>query len=318
MHAAQANWVSAIKTISAVYFEGGDFVDTAATAAGELYGYGKTNVLFKPTKATDHPFRPTAEEAMSYFVGAEAMKNDEFKGEDAGFAINGGKGWSKVVFTNHQIDLNGTTALAMGSYDFTCATTGEVTEGVEFTFGYKRCADGKPRIHLHHSSVPYSAAPAAVTEAEVLECQAKWASAIASISSVYLGKGDFVAAAGEAAGELYGYGHHNVLFKPTKATKHPFRPTGADAMSYFVGAEAMENDEFKGEDAGFAINGGSGWKSVVFNNHQIELYGFAANTSSRCEGSNTVIEKQPMWQPLLNNHLRLLCLDAPLFPRRTL
>ena len=83
MHAAQANWVSAIKTISAVYFEGGDFVDTAATAAGELYGYGKTNVLFKPTKATDHPFRPTAEEAMSYFVGAEAMNNDEFKGEDA-------------------------------------------------------------------------------------------------------------------------------------------------------------------------------------------------------------------------------------------
>ena len=80
MHAAQANWVSAIKTISEVYFEGGDFVGTAATAAGELYGYGKTNVLFKPTKATDHPFRPTAEEAMSYFVGAEAMNNDEFKG----------------------------------------------------------------------------------------------------------------------------------------------------------------------------------------------------------------------------------------------
>ena len=59
------------------------------------------------------------------------------------------------------------------------------------------------------------AAPAAVTEAEVLECQAKWANAIASISSVYLEEGDFVAAAGEAAGELYGYGHHNVLFKPT-------------------------------------------------------------------------------------------------------
>merc|ERR1711988_725083 len=106
--------------------------------------------------------------------------------------------------------------------------------------------DGKVRISLHHSSVPYSAAPAAITEAEVLECQAKWANAIASISSVYLEKGDFVAAAGKAAGELYGYGHGNVLFKPTKATAHPFRPTGADAMSYFVGAAAMENDEFTG------------------------------------------------------------------------
>jgi hypothetical protein len=33
---------------------------------------------------------------MSYFVGAEAMENAEFEGEDAGFAINGGKGWKKV------------------------------------------------------------------------------------------------------------------------------------------------------------------------------------------------------------------------------
>merc|ERR1712087_775671 len=205
---------------------------------------GKSDVLFKPTKATDHPFRPTGEDAMSYFMGAEAMKNDEFKGEDAGFAINGGKGWSKVVFTNHQIDLNGETATAMGSYDFTCATTGDVAT-VEYTFGYKRCADGKPRICLHHSSVPYAAAPAAVTEAEVLECQAKWASAIASISSVYLEGGDFVAAAAEAAGELYGYGHHDVLFKPTKAAKYQFRPMAAEAMSYFVGADAMGMDEYK-------------------------------------------------------------------------
>ena len=48
------------------------------------------------------------------------------------------------------------------------------------------------------------APPAAITEAEVLECQAKWAAAIASISATYAEKGDFVGAAGEAAGELYG------------------------------------------------------------------------------------------------------------------
>merc|ERR1712023_43418 len=95
------------------------------------------------------------------------MGMDEFKGEDAGFAINGGKGWSKVVFTNHQIDLSADSAVAMGSYDFTCATTGDVAT-VEYTFGYKRCADGKPRIFLHHSSVPYSAgtAPAPAVESE--------------------------------------------------------------------------------------------------------------------------------------------------------
>ena len=162
MLTAQANWVSAIKVISAVYSEGGDFVGTAGSAAGELYGYGKTNVLFKPTKATEHPFRPTAEEAMSYFVGAEAMKNDEFKGEDAGFAINGGKGWSKVVFRNHQIKCYGEVAHAMGDYVFTDATSGDEVR-VEYTFGYQRNDDGNVRICLHHSSVRRShrRAPAA-------------------------------------------------------------------------------------------------------------------------------------------------------------
>merc|ERR1712032_161607 len=177
-----------------------------------------------------------------------------------------------VVFRNHKVDLNGPTAQAMGDYVFTDATSGDEVR-VEYTFGYKRCEDGEVRICLHHSSVPYDAKPAPVTEAEVLEAQQLWADSIASISKVYADKGDFVAAAGEAAGKLYGYGKSDVLFKPTKATKNPFRPTGEDAMSYFVGADAMENNKFKGEDAGFAINGGKGWKSVVFRNHKIDLNG---------------------------------------------
>merc|ERR1711918_184063 len=112
--------------------------------------------LFKPTKATDHPFRPTGEDAMSYFVGAEAMKNDKFKGEDAGFAINGGRGWKSVTFRNHKVDLNADTAQAMGDYIFVDATSGDEVR-VEYTFGYKRNDDGKVRIYLHHSSVPYAA-----------------------------------------------------------------------------------------------------------------------------------------------------------------
>ena len=128
----------------------------AGEAAGLLYGYGHTNVLFKPTKATKNTFRPTGEAAMSYFVGAANFPGSEkFEGEDKGFAINGGKGWSDVVFSNHQIDLNGTVAIAMGTYDFTCATSGDVST-LEYTFGYKRNSDGKARIFLHHSSVPYS------------------------------------------------------------------------------------------------------------------------------------------------------------------
>merc|ERR1719182_567046 len=129
---------------------------------------------------------------MSYFVGAEAMGNDKFKGEDAGFAINGGKGWSDVVFDNHQIDLNGNTATAMGTYDFTDATDGSKTT-VEYTFRYKKNEDGKVRIYLHHSSVPYAKPkpPAAgdVTEEEVLACQAAWSNAIQNISKVYKEEG---------------------------------------------------------------------------------------------------------------------------------
>merc|ERR1719326_2087381 len=198
--AAQKLWADSIASISKTYLDGGDYVAAAGEAAGKLYGYGHGNVLFKPTKATDHPFRATGEEAMAYFVGADAMKNDKFKGEDAGFAINGGRGWSNVVFRNHQVETFGPVAHAMGDYVFTDATSGDKVR-VEYTFGYKRCEeDGKVRICLHHSSVPYvPAGPAPVTEAEVLEAQKLWADSIASISKVYAEKGDYVAAAGEAA-----------------------------------------------------------------------------------------------------------------------
>ena len=132
--------------------EQGDYISVAADAAAELYGYGHSSVLFKPTKAAKYPFRPTGGEAMSYFVGGSVV--DGGYEEDAGFAINGGKGWKNVMFANHQIDLNGPVAIAMGSYVFTCATTNDDVK-VEYTFGYKRNEDGKARIFLHHSSVPY-------------------------------------------------------------------------------------------------------------------------------------------------------------------
>ena len=150
----QGKWANAIKTISSTYLSEGDFIGAAADAANELYGYGKSEVLFKPTKAAEFPFRPTGAEAMSYFVGGKQVEGGY--DEDAGFAINGGKGWKDVVFTNHGIELLGPAAVAMGSYVFTCATTGDEAK-VEYTFGYQRNDDGKPRIFLHHSSVPYSA-----------------------------------------------------------------------------------------------------------------------------------------------------------------
>merc|ERR1712216_285380 len=137
--ACQKAWADAIVKISKVHKEKGDFVATAAEAAGNLYGYGHGTVLFKPTKAAQHPFRPQASDAMSYFVGTTKDSKKKVKGfsEDAGFAHNGG------------------IALAIGAYYFTCATTKDVVK-VEYTFGYKRNLDGKIRICLHHSSIPYA------------------------------------------------------------------------------------------------------------------------------------------------------------------
>merc|ERR1712032_1021913 len=151
--------------ISKTYLDKGEHVAAATKAAGELYGYDHTEVLFKPTKASAAQFRPTAKDAMSYFVGHKAVEGGYT--EDAGFAINGGKGWSDVVFNNHQIDLTGNVAVAMGNYYFTSAEDGSVTK-VEFTFGYKKNDDGKLRIFLHHSSVPYSTStPAQAASKEV-------------------------------------------------------------------------------------------------------------------------------------------------------
>ena len=150
---AQNFWAQSIVDISNSFLTGGDYVSLAGERAGELYGYDHSNVLFKPTKATEQQFRPTANDAMSYFVGHDAVIGG-FK-EDQGFAINAKKGFSRVIFNNHQIDCHGDVAHAMGTYEFTCATTGEISE-VEYTFGYKRNSDGKVRICLHHSSVPYA------------------------------------------------------------------------------------------------------------------------------------------------------------------
>ena len=135
-----------------------------------------------------------------------------------------------------------------------------------------------------------------VTKKEVLECQAKWAEAIKSISATYLAKGDYIGAAADAAAELYGYGHSNVLFKPTKAAEYQFRPTGADAMSYFVGGKVVDNGY--DEDAGFAINGGKGWKECIYDNHQVEIkngVGIAMGNyyfTSAADDSKTKVEQR--------------------------
>ena len=142
---AQKQWGDGIVAISKVYLDKGDYNARAAEHIKSLYAYEQGKVLFKPTLASDDQFRETFDEALSYFVGGVIE-------EDKGFAI---KPWDKVRFGEQEIITDSDSALAMGNYFFTPHGEEKETK-VEYTFGYMKDADGKLRINLHHSSLPFS------------------------------------------------------------------------------------------------------------------------------------------------------------------
>ncbi len=147
--AAQKAWGQALVSISTTYDEKGmaaakkladDIIDT-------LYAYQSGLVLFKPTLTTgDQTFRTTHKGALSYFVGGDSSFP-----QDTGFAL---KGWRKVEIRNAGIFIVGNTATTMGNVSIT-DKTGKVTT-VDKTWQFIRGGDGKLRIILHHSSLPYS------------------------------------------------------------------------------------------------------------------------------------------------------------------
>ena len=121
---AQQAWGEGIVAIATAHSTGGDYVEVARNHVETLYAYGLTAVLFKPTLAAIEQFRPTFDQALSYFVAS----NNECS-EDKGFAI---KGWTHVRFENAEVILEESTALAMGNYFFTAPDGDEVK--VEYTF----------------------------------------------------------------------------------------------------------------------------------------------------------------------------------------
>tara|TARA_B100000212_G_scaffold204651_1_gene154454 strand:- start:21804 stop:22268 length:465 start_codon:yes stop_codon:yes gene_type:complete len=141
---AQKAWGDGIVAIASAHTSGQDYVEVAKNHVENLYAYGMTSVLFKPTLAEIEQFRPDFESALSYFVASNNACP-----EDKGFAI---KGWTKVRFENSDVILNENSALTMGNYYFTDASGKELK--VEFTFCYIQDDLGKLRIQLHHSSMP--------------------------------------------------------------------------------------------------------------------------------------------------------------------
>ncbi|MFN7381665.1 MAG: hypothetical protein ACK5RY_05980 [Dolichospermum sp.] len=147
--AAQKAWGNALVNISTTYDQEG--IVAARTLAekviDELYAYQWGLVLFKPTLTTgDQTFRTTHKGALSYFVGGDSSFP-----QDTGFAL---KGWRKVEIRNAGIFIDGNTATTMGNVDIT-DKKGKVTT-VDTTWQCIRGGDGKLRIILHHSSLPYS------------------------------------------------------------------------------------------------------------------------------------------------------------------
>jgi hypothetical protein len=141
---AQRAWGDGIVAMASAHLEGDDYVGIARNHVETLYAYGMSPVLFKPTLAAVEQFRPTFEQALSYFVASNNACP-----EDKGFAI---KGWTKVRFENSDIVLEDSMALAMGNYFFTAPDGDEIK--VEYTFGYVLDDTGALRINLHHSSMP--------------------------------------------------------------------------------------------------------------------------------------------------------------------
>ena len=150
MNAVQQAWCDGLLKIGQVHKEGGDYLAIASTLVDDLYDYKEAKVFFKPTLAFDkNTFRPTKKDALSYFLGGDR----DFP-EDSGFAL---KHWVKVRYDNNAaengIQINGDPAITMGNFYFTNSKGEEVM--VDKTFVFLRCSDGKLRLCIHKSSLPF-------------------------------------------------------------------------------------------------------------------------------------------------------------------
>lgn len=139
---AQKAWGDAVVAIGKA---GRNAPAVAENAARSAYAFDLGPIQFKPTLASEIPFRPDLEGTLSYFVSG----NKDYK-EDKGFAL---QPWSKVRFDNHTVKMQGNIAIAMGHYYFT-GPNGQETK-VEYTKGYVKTPDDRVLIFLQDSSLPY-------------------------------------------------------------------------------------------------------------------------------------------------------------------
>jgi hypothetical protein len=151
VNAAQQAWCDALVKIGKLKEEGGDYKAYAEQVLSEAYNYDYGKVFFKPTLAFgDQTFRNDKKGALAYFVGG-----DPDYPNDKGFALTP---WVKARYDNagdhnEGIQIYGSVAITMGNVWVTDKTGKEVM--VDKTWVFKKGKDGKLRIIVHKSALPY-------------------------------------------------------------------------------------------------------------------------------------------------------------------
>ena len=152
VNAAEQAWCDAPIKIGKIKEEGGDYKAFANQVLSDAYNYDFGKVFFKPTLAFgEQTFRNNKKGALAYFVGG-----DPDYPNDKGFAL---KPWTKVTYDNagdknEGIQIYGSVAITMGNVYLTAKDGSEVM--VDKTWVFKKGKDGKLRIIVHKSALPYN------------------------------------------------------------------------------------------------------------------------------------------------------------------
>lgn len=152
VNAAQQAWCDALVKIGQLKEDGGDYKTFANQVLTDAYNYDNGKVFFKPTLAYgDQTFRNDKKGALAYFIGGDPTYPN-----DKGFALTP---WVKARYDNageknEGIQIYGSVAITMGNVWVTDKDGNEVM--VDKTWVFKKGKDGKLRIIVHKSSLPYA------------------------------------------------------------------------------------------------------------------------------------------------------------------
>lgn len=152
VNAAEQAWCDALVKIGKLKEEGGDYKAYANEVLSTLYNYDNGKVFFKPTLAFgDQTFRNNKKGALAYFIGGDPEYPN-----DKGFALTP---WVKARYDNageknEGIQIYGSIAITMGNVWVTDKNGNEIM--VDKTWVFRKGKDGKLKIIVHKSALPYS------------------------------------------------------------------------------------------------------------------------------------------------------------------